>query len=222
MSFLRALLHDSVCSEDPFLHWQIHEPFSALMRQEVAGTDVPNLPRLYDGTRAGDQGESAVKTRCYIDRQNRSLLPGLSSLMDELLSREAVDTISDMLHRSMQGAYLRVEIIADREGFWLAPHKDIPEKLMSMLLYVNPYNEPKNLGTDFYDTNLNLVKTMPYRDNFGYMFAPAHNTWHGLEKKTICRERRSLLVNYVTFPTDWKLPGRPRVAARTALSAVGR
>ena len=84
---------------------------------------------------------------------------------------------------------------------------------MSMLLYANPYDESEALGTDLYDGKLNRVKTMPYRHNFGYMFSPGDDTWHGLEKKEIQKERRSVLVNYVTFKTDWKLPGRLRAAA---------
>jgi hypothetical protein len=47
---------------------------------------------------------------------------------------------------------------------------------------------------------------MPYRDNYGYMFAPSHDTWHGLELKEIKKERRSMLINYVTFPTCWRMP----------------
>ncbi|WP_437228600.1 hypothetical protein SH661x_000986 [Planctomicrobium sp. SH661] len=207
MSFLHALQHNSVCSEDPFLHWQINKPFNEQIIQEVAYTDVPNIPRTYDGTRAGDMGGGEVKTRCYIDPKNVHLFPGIGGLIDELMSRETIDLVGDMLRRPIDG-YLRVEVISDREGFWLAPHKDIKEKLMSMLLYVNPYNESENLGTDFYDADMKLVKTMPYRNNFGYMFAPSHDTWHGLEKKAIRKERRSMLVNYVTFPTEWKLPAR--------------
>lgn len=209
MSILRALRHNGVCSEDPFLHWTLNRPLNDTAVEEVAKTYIPNVPRAYDGTRAGDHGGGEVKTRCYIDRENRDHFPGLSSLIEELTSWEGIDLISDMLRRDMWNSYLRVEIISDREGFWLAPHKDIKEKLMSMLLYVNPYNESEKLGTDFYDADMNLVKTMPYRDNFGYMFAPAGDTWHGLEKKEIAQERRSLLVNYVTFQTDWRLPARP-------------
>ena len=81
------------------------------------------------------------------------------SPLEELLSRETVEVLEDMLERRMDGACLRVEVICDREGFWLAPHKDIREKLMSMLLYTNPCGESENLGTDLYDMDLQLVKT---------------------------------------------------------------
>ena len=42
-------------------------------------------------------------------------------------------------------------MICDREGFWLKPHCDIQEKLMSSIVFINLHNESENLGTDFYD-----------------------------------------------------------------------
>ena len=41
----------------------------------------------------------------------------------------------------------------------------------------------KILGTDFYDEKLNKIKTVPYKDNYGYFFSSGPNTWHGMEKK---------------------------------------
>ena len=52
---------------------------------------------------------------------------------------------------------------------------------------------------------LNWIKTVPYKDNYGYFFTSGQNTWHGMEKKEIKRERRCLQVNYVSFVTDWKV-----------------
>ena len=55
---------------------------------------------------------------------------------------------------------------------------------MSCLLFANPDNyESEELGTDFYDKNLKLVKTVPYKNNYGYVFTSGPDTWHGLEKK---------------------------------------
>ena len=76
---------------------------------------------------------------------------------------------------------------------------------MSSIVFVNPFNESKNLGTDFYDQNLNKVKTVPYKHNYGYLFISGPNTCHGMEKKKIVKERRCIQVNYVSFPTDWKV-----------------
>ena len=77
---------------------------------------------------------------------------------------------------------------------------------MSCLLFANPNNyESEELGTDFYDKNLKLVKNVPYKNNYVYVFTSGPDTWHGLEKKEIKRDRRCLQVNYVTFETDWKV-----------------
>ena len=73
------------------------------------------------------------------------------------------------------------------------------------IIFANPFNESENLGTDLYDENLNKVKTVPYKNNYGYFFTSGPNTWHGMEKKEIKKERRCLQVNYVTFKTDWKV-----------------
>ena len=110
-----------------------------------------------------------------------------------------------MINKDLSNSYVRVEVICDRMGFWLKPHCDIKEKLMSCLLFVNKHNEKEDLGTDFYDENLKLAKTVPYKDNYGYFFSSGPNTWHGMEKKEIVKERRCLQVNYVTFETDWKV-----------------
>ena len=53
--------------------------------------------------------------------------------------------------------------------------------------------------------DLKKVKTVPYKHNYGYFFTSGPDTWHGMEKKKILKERRCIQVNYVTFPTDWKV-----------------
>ena len=51
--------------------------------------------------------------------------------------------------------------------------------------FINTYDESEKLGTDFYDLDMKLVKTIPYKHNSGYFFASGNNTWHGLEKKRL-------------------------------------
>ena len=215
MSIGRALQQTTTRSDVPFLHYFIDQPLTGAMLDEVCGTIIPDVPRAYDGTRAGDAKGSAknANTRCYVTTDNVDRFPALGEMIDDLLARETIEIVEEFLGRSMDDCCLRVEVICDRKGFWLAPHKDIKEKRMSMLLYANPHGEGEHLGTDLYDADLQLVKTMPYRHNVGYMFGPAHDTWHGLEKKEIVRERRSLLINYVTFDTCWNLPPRRIKAA---------
>ena len=59
------------------------------------------------------------------------------------------------------------------------------------------------MRTDFYTPDLDVAKTLPYKNNTGYTFTSEENSWHGLEKKKIKKERRCLQLNYVTFETEW-------------------
>ena len=219
MSFLNSVLNQSKKYESPFDHWELNKPLTDEQIKEIVNADIVNPAEHnlnYDGTRAIDGGEGkfregisdggkALKFRCFVTKQNSNEFPGLTNLIYELQSKETCQKISELINKDLSNSYVRVEVICDRKGFWLKPHCDIKEKLMSCLLFVNKYNESEELGTDFYDSDLKLIKTLPYRDNHGYFFSSGPNTWHGMEKKKIKKERRGLQVNYVTFKTDWKV-----------------
>ena len=143
--------------------------------------------------------------KCFIEKNNSKDFSNLAGLIDELRLKDTHQYISELIKKDLSNSYVRIEAICDRQGFWLKPHCDIKEKLISCLLFANPFNESEDLGTDFYDKELNKVKTVPYKDNYGYFFSSGPNTWHGMEKKEIKKERRCLQVNYVTFKTDWKV-----------------
>ena len=203
----------------PFRHWEINEPLTAEAIKEICNADIINPKEHnleYDGTRALDGGEGvyregikgggkAKKYRCYVTKENVDKFPHLKKFIDELTSKEVYKYIGNLIGKDLSNSYVRLEVICDRQGFWLKPHCDIKEKLMSSLLFVNPFNESENLGTDFYDEKLNKIKTAPYKNNYGYFFTSGPNTWHGMEKKEIKKERRCIQVNYVTFETEWKV-----------------
>ncbi len=219
MSFLNSILNNSKKFDNPFKHWELSKPLTDDQINEIITADISDPAKYnlnYDGTRAIDGGEGkfregisnggkALKFRCFITQDNSNEFPGLINLIKELQSKETYQKISELIKKDLSNSYVRVEVICDREGFWLKPHCDIKEKLMSCLLFVNKHNESEDLGTDFYDSDLKLIKTLPYKDNYGYFFSSGPNTWHGMEKKEIVKERRCLQVNYVTFKTDWKV-----------------
>ena len=219
MTFLNSILHQSKKHEIPFDHWEYNNALSEEAIQEIVGADVPDVSKhnlSYDGTRAIDggapefrkglsHGGKALKFRCFVTKENSTEFPNLMKLIKELQNKNTYEKVSKLVGKDLSNSYIRVEVICDRKGFWLKPHCDIEEKLMSCLLFVNKTNESEDLGTDFYDNNLKKVKTMPYKDNYGYFFTSGPGTWHGMEKKEISKERRCLQVNYVTFKTDWKV-----------------
>ena len=219
MSFLNSVLNQSKKYEEPFQHWELNQPLTEEQIKEIVKADIDNPSEHnlnYDGTRAIDGGEGdfregisdggkALKFRCFITKENSNEFPALTNLIKELQNKQTCEKISNLIGKDLSNSHVRLEVICDRKGFWLKPHCDIKEKLMSCLLFVNKHNESEDLGTDFYDSNLNLVKTLPYKDNYGYFFSSGPNTWHGMEKKDIVKERRCLQVNYVDFKTDWKV-----------------
>ena len=219
MSFLNSVRNNSKKFKDPFDHWELNKPLTDQQIEEIVKADIDNPLEhnlSYDGTRAIDGGEGkfregisdggkALKFRCFITKDNANNFPGLINLIKELQSKEAYQEISNLINKDLSKSYVRVEIICDRKGFWLKPHCDIKEKLMSSIVFINLHNESENLGTDFYDTKLTKVKTVPYKHNYGYFFTSGPNSWHGMEKKEIKKERRCIQINYVTFETDWKV-----------------
>ena len=222
MEFLNSLKKRSKHYDFPFSHWELNEPLTKGAINEICNTEIVDLAQMnidFDGTRAVDGGEGkfregitsggkAIKFRCFIKKDNSEDFPHINNLIEELRSKDTHGYIGELIKKDLNNSYVRVEIICDRQGFWLKPHCDIKEKLMSCLLFANPFNESENLGTDLYEMNdkkLNKVKTVPYRNNYGYFFTSGPNTWHGMEKKEIKRERRCIQINYVTFKTDWPI-----------------
>ena len=219
MTFLNSILNNSTKYDFPFDHWEYNNALSKESINEIVKADIPDVSKHnlnYDGTRALDVGAAefrkgiasggkAIKFRCFVTKENALLFPNLVKFINELQSKQVTETLSKMINRKLDNSYVRLEVICDREGFWLKPHCDIKEKLMSGLIFVNQTNESEDLGTDFYNEKLEKVKTVPYKHNYGYLFTSGPNTWHGMEKKKILRERRCIQVNYVTFKTDWKV-----------------
>ena len=219
MTFLDSIVNQSKKHKFPFDHWEYKNALDDGAIEEIVKADIPDVSKHnlnYDGTRAIDDGAAefregiasggkAVKFRCFVNKDNQSQFPHLVKFINELQSKKTYKAISNMINKDLSKSYVRVEVICDREGFWLKPHCDIKEKLMSGLIFVNKTNEPADLGTDFYNEKLEKVKTVPFKHNYGYFFTSGPNTWHGMEKKKIIKERRCIQVNYVTFETDWKV-----------------
>ena len=198
-------LENLVHADFPFNHWVFSNCLEDGALDEISYSNIPLGDRMYDGTRAADHTGQGVdgKLRLFITKNNCQNFPYLTKLIQSLQSKEIVNKISKIIDKDLSNSYVRLEVIGDKKGFWLKPHKDISEKLMTMMVWANPYNEASNLGTDLYDKDFKLVKTIEYVHNNGYFFSSGDDTWHGLELKEIQKERRCIQINYVTFNTDW-------------------
>ena len=189
----------------PFKHWEITDCLDKESLDEISFAKIPHGERAYDGTRAADHTGDGVdgKLRLFISKSNSKFFPKLTKVINFLQKKETINKISKILDKDLSSAFIRLEIIGDKKGFWLKPHKDIFEKLMTMMIWANPYDELNNLGTDLYDDNFNIIKTIQYIHNNGYFFSSGTDTWHGLELKEIKKERRCIQINYVSFETEW-------------------
>ncbi|MCH9644339.1 MAG: hypothetical protein K0U23_05755 [Gammaproteobacteria bacterium] len=195
----------AVKSDQPFPHWDVENVLPSSLIDKILSIRFERPDGFtYDGTRASDSkartGGTPVK-RMFINKDTKSQYPFFQDLVDSFLSKETLQAVQQNFGVDASNLFLRVEYINDFDGFFLDPHMDIVEKKFTLFLYLN--DGPDNLGTDFYDANKKLAKTSVFAPNRGYIFLPGENTWHGLERKTIPDRRCSLLINYVTFSTDW-------------------
>lgn len=189
----------------PFKHWEVENALPTELTEQILAVRIPRTDGFaYDGTRASDSQLRPGGTpprRMFIDTNTKDSHPFFQDLIDALLSEPVIEVVNNKFGVDTTDLYLRVEYINDFDGFFLDPHKDIVEKRFSMLLFLG--DGPEHMGTDFYDADLNVVKTVSFRHNNAYVFLPGDDTWHGLEKKSIPDRRCSLLINYVTFETDF-------------------
>ena len=192
-------------SDFPFKHWEFADCLEMKALDEISYSTIPDGNRAYDGTRAADHTGQGVdgKLRLFIDSNNSKSYPNLTHVINELQKKEFYKIIGSLINKDLSNSFVRLEIIGDKTGFWLKPHKDIEEKLITMMIWANPYDESDMLGTDLYDKDFKLVKTIKYTHNNGYFFSSGEDTWHGLELKEIKKERRCIQINYVSFKTDW-------------------
>ena len=195
----------------PWEHWTFGQVLTEEQVKEIREAEIDRTGVLHDGTRSGyknGDGKQNHKLREYITKENCHKYPELKKIIKELQDKEIRKIIADMVgnKNNFEDAYIRLEVLNDTEGFFLKPHCDIPEKLISSLIYVNQTAENISLGTDLYlphNENFSLIKTVPFWHNYGYIFY-GPNKWHGMAPgKKIQVERRGIQLNYVTFETDW-------------------
>ena len=204
-SLLRATKHN-----EPWEYFTFGQCLTPQQIDEIKTADINRTQVLNDGTRSGYKngvGKQNDKFREYITKENAGKYPELVKFIKELQTEPIRGMIAKLVgnKENFIGSYVRLEVLNDTQGFWLKPHCDIPEKLISSLIYINDTAEDISLGTDLYNEQLELKHTVPFWHNFGYIFH-GPNKWHGMEKgKTIRTERRGIQLNYVTFETDWKV-----------------
>jgi hypothetical protein len=195
---LAASLRSAQRLEMPYRRWQIRNVFPETLITGILTLPIaPPAIGYGDGTRA-----SYNDRRTFITPALRAKFPSLDLLASALADPVIVDLFARTLEIETEGAYLRAEYIQDLDGMWLEPHRDIPEKLFSMVVYFFTGPDSAEWGTDIYDENQRWIGQAPGEFNGGIIFVPGPNTWHGFEKRRIIGVRRLMEINYVR--PDWR------------------
>ena len=194
--------------EDPYLRWDLtHVLQESLCTAILVLPIVPPMLGSTDGTR-----NSYNARRTFITPALREKFPVCGQLTEALRHPDVAHQFQETCKIDARGTFLRVEYMQDTEGMWLEPHRDIPEKIFSMVVYLCTGPDAKDWGTDIYDAQKNWAGRSSARFNTATIFKAGPNTWHGFEKRPINGVRRLMEVNYVR---DWKdreqlaFPDRP-------------
>lgn len=198
--FIRSL-HASRVEEKPYRHWKMVDVLPLDQCTGILTLPIaPPIARDRDGTR-----DTYNDTRSFFSPKLRRDFAACSVLADALQSSEVARQLSRTFDVETNGSFLRIEYIQDTDGSWLEPHRDIPDKLFSMVVYLCTGPEARNWGTDIYDTNRTWIGRAAADFNSAVTFIAGPNTWHGFEKRPIEGVRRLLEINYVR---NWRDRGQ--------------
>lgn len=195
--------------EWPYRHWKLAAVLPEKLCTGILTLPIapPQLGRT-DGTR-----DTYNKQRCFITPQLRSKFPTCAVLSEALQRTEVARLMAETCDIPAEGSYLRMEYIQDTDGAWLEPHRDIPEKLFSMVIYFSIGPDAQDWGTDIYDAERRWVARSSGEFNSGVIFVPGPATWHGFDPRPIIGVRRLMEINYVR--SSWRdreqlaFPDRP-------------
>lgn len=214
-----SALQGALRVEEPYRHWKLANVLPEDMCTGILTLPIaPSMLGETDGTR-----NTYNTTRTFLTPSLRARYPACAILADALQRPEIARQLEETLQIEAEGSFLRIEYIQDLNGAWLEPHRDIPEKLFSMVIYLCTGPDAKDWGTDIYDAQCRWVGRSSADFNSAVVFIAGPATWHGFERRPINGVRRLMEINYVR---DWRdreqltFPDQPiAVAGQTTSSS---
>ena len=76
-----------------------------------------------EGIKSG--GKAKKNTDVLSQKENSRNFPHLSLFVKELCSKNVYEYIGKLIGKDLSNCFVRLEVICDRQGFWLKPHCDI-------------------------------------------------------------------------------------------------
>ena len=202
-------VREAVRDDRPYRHWTMADVLPEALATAILVLPIapPVLGRT-DGTR-----NTYNDQRCFITPALRAKFPACAAIADALQRPDVARLMAETCAIPAEGSFLRMEYMQDTDGAWLEPHRDIPEKLFSMVIYLCTGPDAKDWGTDIYDAEKHWVGRSSATFNSAVIFVPGPATWHGFDPRPIVGVRRLMEINYVR--ADWRdreqlaFPDRP-------------
>jgi hypothetical protein len=179
--------------EKPYRTWKLKEVFPIELCTGIL--TLPICPAFLgdtDGTRGSYNDQ-----RTFITPKLREGFQACQALAEALQRPAVARQLAETCSIAVEGGYVRVEYIQDIDGAWLEPHRDIPEKLFSMVIYLFHGPDCAEWGTDIYDADRQWIGRSSGEFNSATIFIAGPATWHGFDKRTIVGVRRLMEINYV-------------------------
>lgn len=205
--FCRAL-REARREERPYRHWKLNDVLPESMCTGIL--TLPIAPPVVHDSQG--RRETFNDKRTFFTPLLRERYAVCAVLSDALARPDVARQLEATCAIKAEGSFLRIEYIQDLDGAWLEPHRDIPEKLFSMVIYLCTGPDAKDWGTDIYDSERRWVGRASAEFDSAVIFIAGPNTWHGFEPRPINGVRRLMEINYVV---DWRarnqlaFPDRP-------------
>ena len=190
---LRRALLDSRRVETPYRHWTLEDVLPELLAVQLIS--LPVAPLLIDDCRGVRDVDNSKRT--FLTPRLRDRFPSCQHFAAALQRPDVAARFAETCGFDVEGAYLRMEYIQDIDGAWLEPHCDVPQKLMSMVIYLCTGHDAPGWGTDIYNERRVKVGSSSSAFNSAAIFIPGRNTWHGFEPRKLIGVRRLFEINYV-------------------------
>ncbi len=183
---------------EPFKHWLFDDVLPEETINELLKLPLP-VPVIENHT---GKRESQNKTRIFFNEKfcNKHLV---AKNVTYIFNHPSIILqLTNICGRDLTKGKLRIEYTLDTGDFWLEPHRDIKEKLLTFLIYLSKDPNSNEWGTTIYNRDLSFHSKASYKSNTGLMFMSGEDTWHGVPKQNIQGIRKNLIINFVT--RDWR------------------
>ena len=182
----------------PFKHWLFDDVLSEETINELLKLPISTqVIEKHTGKR-----ESQNKTRIFFNNEFCNKYLVAKNVKYVFNHPSIISQLSNICGRDLTKGKLRIEYTRDTGDFWLEPHRDIKEKLLTFLIYLSKDPNSNEWGTTIYNRDLSFHSKTSYKSNRGLMFTSGEDTWHGVQKQNIQGIRKNLIINFVT--RDWR------------------